>query len=146
MLLVHLVGGDHHHGTVMGHWLEGLEHLQCPLHIGGPSSFRKDVSPLICTSGEGGFTGIHQGDLPGFGLLVVHLHVIGAHVEGDIAIVQEIIGKIFLDHVALVATADHKIVDAMVGIDLHDVPQHRQPADLHHRLGPQVGFFTDPGA
>ena len=52
----------------------------------------------------------------------MHLHLIGSHVKGDIAIVQKIIGEILLDHIALVATANHKLVDAMVGIDFHNMP------------------------
>jgi hypothetical protein len=35
----------------------------------------------------------------------------------------EIVGKIFLDDVTLVAAADNKIIDSVSRIDLHDVPQ-----------------------
>ena len=93
---------------------------RCDVHIGDAITVGEAEGtiiqvgghPLEPPSGEGSLTGIHQGDLSGLGLLVVHLHLVRGHIEGDIAIVQKIIGEIFLDHIALVATADHKIVDA----------------------------------
>jgi hypothetical protein len=33
-----------------------------------------------------------------------------------------------------------------VGVALHDVPQDGVAAYLHHRLGADGGFFTEPGA
>ena len=35
------------------------------------------------------------------------------HIEGNVRHVQEIIGEIFLDHIALVAAAHDEIVDAV---------------------------------
>ena len=66
--------------------------------------------------------------------------------KGHIAHVQEVIGEILLDHIALVTAADHKLVDAMGAIDLEDVPKDRLATDFHHWLGFQVRFFTDAGA
>ena len=48
---------------------------------------------------------------------------------------QEVVGEVFLDHVALVAAADHEVIDAVGGVDFHDVPENRLAADLDHRLG-----------
>ena len=76
----------------------------------------------------------------------MHLHRIGAHVEGHVAHVQEIVGAVFLDHITLIAAADHKLIDAVGTEDLEDVPEDRPAADLHHRLGLEVGFITDAGA
>ena len=59
---------------------------------------------------------------------------------------QKVVGKVFLDDVALVAAADHKVVDAVVGINLEDVPKNRVPADFDHRFGLDHGFFADARA
>ena len=65
---------------------------------------------------------VNQRDRPGLGAFVVHLHLVEFHAEGDIRHVQEVVGKVFFDEVALVATADHKVVDAVMGVHLEDVP------------------------
>ena len=59
---------------------------------------------------------------------------------------QEIVGKIFLDDVALVAATNHEIMDAMGGVHLHDVPQDRLSTDLNHWLWPEMGFFGNASA
>ncbi|MNM82275.1 hypothetical protein D3C81_943020 [compost metagenome] len=56
---------------------------------------------------------------------------------------QEIVGEVLLDHIALVAQADDEVIDAKVRVDLHDVPDDRLAAYLDHRFWPQVGFFAD---
>ncbi len=40
---------------------------------------------------------------------------------------QVVISKILLDHVAFVATADDKLVDAVGGIYFHNMPEDRLP-------------------
>ena len=55
---------------------------------------------------------------------------------------EKIVGKIFLDDVSLVTTAHNKIIDAMVGIDFHDVPENWLTANLDHGLWLNCGFFT----
>ena len=81
---------------------------------------------------------------PGLGGGVMHLHLVGSHVEGHVRHVQEVILKILLDDVALVAEADDEFIDAVMGIDLHDVPDDRHAADLDHRLRLDVGFLGKP--
>ena len=51
--------------------------------------------------------------------------------------------SICLDDVALIAGADHEVIHAMGGIDLHDVPQYRLAADFDHRLRLQIGLFAE---
>jgi len=60
--------------------------------------------------------------------------------------VQKVVGEVFLDDVALVATADYEIMHAMRGVDLHDVPENRLTTDLYHRLGLEVGFLGNASA
>ena len=88
--------------------------------------------------------GVHERDAPRLGLALVHLHRVVGDVEGDIGHVQKVVGEIFLDDVALVAAADHEVVNAVSRVRLHDVPQDRPPADLDHRLGFQVRLFGNP--
>jgi hypothetical protein len=58
--------------------------------------------------------------------------------------VQEVVGEVLLDDIALVTTADDKLVHAMARIELHDMPQNRLTADLDHGLGLEVGLLTQP--
>ena len=53
---------------------------------------------------------------------------------------------VLLDDVLLVPRADDKLIEAVGGVQLHNVPQNGHPAQLHHGLGLELGFFRDPGA
>ena len=101
---------------------------------------------LEATAGHGLLAGVDQGDAPGLGVLLMHLHAVRTQVEGDIGHVQEIVSEIFLDQVALVAAADDEVVDAVGGVELHDMPEDGLAADLDHGLGLEVGFFGETGA
>lgn len=65
-------------------------------------------------------------------MVLVGLHAIVCHVEGDTRHVQETISDTFLNQIAFVAAADGEIVEAIVLIDLWDVPQNRLAADFGH--------------
>ena len=101
--------------------------------------------PQAATGGRG-FTGVHQGDPPGFGLAAMHLHRAGGQIEAHIAAMQGVVREVLLDHIPLVATADHELVDAVMGVQLEDVPEDRPAAHFHHGLGPEMGFLRDTGA
>jgi hypothetical protein len=73
----------------------------------------------------------------------MHLHRIGAHVEGPITHVQKLIGKIFFGHIALVAAADHEFVDAKAALGDQGVPQNRPTTNFHRWLGHEAGFHAD---
>jgi len=60
--------------------------------------------------------------------------------------VQEVVGEVLLYDVALVAAADDEVIDAVVGVHLHDVPEYRTATDLDHRLRLEVRFLRDAGA
>ena len=59
---------------------------------------------------------------------------------------QVVVGKILLDHIALVAETDHKLMKPIVRIDLHDVPENRLAADLDHGFRSECRLLTDPRA
>ena len=66
--------------------------------------------------------------------------------DGEVVVHRLVIQEIFLDHVAAVAQAEHKIAEAVVGVELHDVPEDGAAADLDHRLGPEFGFLAQARA
>ena len=96
------------------------------------------------TAGQRRLAGVDQRDPPVLGVLLVEVHGIFGHVEGHVRHVQRVVGEIFLDHIALEAAADHEITDAVGVVKLHDVPQDRPAADLHHGLGLDMGFLGEP--
>jgi len=68
---------------------------------------------LEASAGHGDFAGVHQRHVPGFGAFLVHGHAVGMHAEGDIGHVQEVVGEVLLDQIALVAAADDEVIDSV---------------------------------
>ena len=101
---------------------------------------------LEAPTGHGALSSVHQGHTPGFGATLVHVHGVLAHVESDIRHIEKVVGEVLLDLVALVAAADHKIIDSVGGINLHDVPKDRLATDFHHGFRLGVGLLGYPGA
>ena len=66
--------------------------------------------------------GIHHGYLPVLRLAIVNLHGILSHVKGNVRIVQEIVGKVFLNQVLLIACQNNKFLKAVGRIIFHDMP------------------------
>ena len=79
-------------------------------------------------------------------MLVKHLHPVVGQIEGDVRGMQEVLGEVFLHHVLLVSETDNEIIEPEFRIILHDMPENRLSADLHHRLRLQVTLFTDTRA
>jgi hypothetical protein len=78
--------------------------------------------PQEAPAGHRLVAGIDQRDIPGFGAFVVHFHAVVTHIERNIGHMQEVIGKILLDYIALVTAADDEIMHSIVRIHFHDVP------------------------
>jgi hypothetical protein len=51
-----------------------------------------------------------------------------------------------LPHVALVPEANDEVVEAVLAVDFHDVPEDRSSADLDHRLRADAGLFGQTSA
>ena len=102
--------------------------------------------PLDAAAGLRVGAGVHQRHAPRLGGVLVDLHRVVAHVEGHVGHVEEVVGEVLLDDVALVAEADHEVAEPVVAVDLHDVPEDRPLADLHHGLGPGGGLLREPRA
>ena len=54
---------------------------------------------------------------------------------------EEVVGEELLDDVALVAQADDEVVDAVLGVELEDVPEDGAAADFDHGLGTERWFL-----
>jgi len=54
-------------------------------------------------------------------------------------------GELSLDHIALVTTANHKLIDSIGTIAFHNVPEDWLVPNFNYRLGFEVGLFTDAG-
>ena len=73
-------------------------------------------------------------------------HVVISQVYRNVGVVHVVIAEVLLDHVALVAEANHKFSDAMGSVNFHYVPQDRLTADLDERLRPNLGLFRYAGS
>ena len=93
-------------------------------------------------TGHGVVARVNQSHGPGFGAFMVHFHLVGFDAEGNVRHVQKVVGKVLFDEVALVAAADDKVIDAVLGIHLEDVPQNGVATNFDHRLGAGSGFFA----
>lgn len=104
--------------------------------------------PLDAATCHGVQARVHHRDLPGLGGVVVDRHIAAAigEVVCNVRGVQEVVREVLLDDMLLVARADDELVEAVVAVQLHDVPQDGHPAQLHHGLGFELAFFTDAGA
>jgi hypothetical protein len=54
--------------------------------------------------------------------------------------------KVFPDDLPLVPEAQNKIIEAMMGVGPHDMPQNGAAAYFHHRFRPKFGFLSKPCA
>ena len=98
------------------------------------------------SAGAGALAGVDEGDAPGLGDDLMNVHPVVVHVEGDVGGVEEVVGEELLDDVALVAEADDEVGDAVLGVDLEDVPEDGPAADLDHGLGAESGLLRDASA
>ncbi|SBO44331.1 protein of unknown function [Cyanobium sp. NIES-981] len=76
----------------------------------------------------------------------MNLHMIEIHMESYITCVQEVVGKILLDDITFVATANNKLLDAEVTVRLQNMPEDGLTAYLHHRFWLQMCLFCQAGA
>jgi hypothetical protein len=68
------------------------------------------------------------------------------HVEGDIRHVQEVVREVLLDHISPCSRGrSTKSLMPWAEYIFSDVPENRPPADLHHRLRLENGFFAKAG-
>src|SRR6218665_479608 len=76
----------------------------------------------------------------------MNFHRIARHIERNVGHMQKIIRKILFDYITLVTTANHKIVNAVEGIDFHDMPENWLTTNLYHWLRSEMGLFRNSRA
>ena len=86
---------------------------------------------------------VYQRHLPRLRVIVQYLHRVVLQVEAHIAVVQIVVGEIFLYHVLHIPQTYDEIIISVVRIVLHDMPQYRLAPDLDHRLGSEVVAVAD---
>jgi hypothetical protein len=52
--------------------------------------------------------------------------------------VAVVVGKVFFDHIAFVTTQNDELIEAVAGINFHDVPKYGFTPDFDHGLGLRV--------
>ena len=67
-------------------------------------------------------------------LMYKHLVVAMGEVEGDVGVVEEIVGEPFLDVLLFVAGTDDEVVVTIEGVFLHNMPENGHASDFDHRL------------
>ena len=87
--------------------------------------------------------GVHHRHLPRLRKVIVYFHGIRLQIKGDIRRVQKIVRKKFFDHMLLVSRADHEVIEPIVGILFHDVPQDRLFSDFNHGFRTQMTLFRN---
>ena len=59
---------------------------------------------------------------------------------------QKVVGEVLFDDIAFMAAADYKVVNAMGGVELHDMPEDWLASDFDHGFWLEVRLFGDAGA
>ena len=88
--------------------------------------------------------GIHDRNPPRLRMLIVNDGAAALRkVKCDIRRVEEVVGKPLLDHVLLITCTDDELIETIVAVFLHDVPENRHAPDLDHRLRAQLGLLRN---
>ena len=102
---------------------------------------------LQAATGLGFEAGVGEGDSKI--LFVVSAHELdlrfAAKTNSEVTVHGFVVQEVILDHVSAISKAENELAHPVVGVHLHDVPQNGTASDLHHRLGPEFGFFPETG-
>ena len=81
-------------------------------------------------------------------MFIMDDHLIAAigKVKSDVGGVQKIIRKPLLDDMLLITGTNHKFIESIIGIGLHNMPLNRHAADLNHGFGFINRFLRDTGS
>jgi hypothetical protein len=69
-------------------------------------------------------------------------NITGCQVDGEIALELGVVEEVAFDYVSFVAERDHKFLEAIVSVKLHDMPEDGFSTDLNHRLGTGLGLLS----
>ena len=85
--------------------------------------------------------GINQGNAPGFGVTTMVKNLVLMHIDRYVRRAHDIMTEILFNEVAFVAATYYKVINAMSGIDLHDMPQDRPGPYLDQWLRSNNSLF-----
>ena len=147
-----IIGGHSDHlavGAVEGQQLGDVQ-VGDTVAVGEHKGLIADVvlHPPDPSAGHGTQAGIYHRHLPWLRGVVVDGHFVFAagEVVCNVRGVEEVVGEVFLNDVLLVTGTYDELVEAVVAVELHDVPKDGFAAQIYHRLGFELAFFTDAGA
>src|SRR5207248_11716695 len=103
------------------------------------------LQPLHATSRQRLEAGVDEVHRPVVGRGLVKVGASRRELNRDARFQAVVVEEEPLYLLALVAKRDDKLVESVAGVVLHDVPQDWVAADLHHRLGPDLGFLGQAG-
>src|SRR5262249_61281958 len=92
------------------------------------------AAPLARPAGLCADAGGHEMHEPVLGCRLVRIDAPAAQLDAEAARQVLVVEEVRLDQVALVAERQNELTEAEVPVKLHDVPEDRPTADLHHRL------------
>ena len=71
---------------------------------------------------------------------------LGTELNREIIIRGFVIEEVLLDHLPFVPQTQHEILEPVVRVELHDVPEDRPISHLHERLGFELALLTQARA
>src|SRR5260221_2570009 len=82
-----------------------------------------------------------------FVMVIVEVHGrLASELERHVARHPLVIAEVFLDHLTAVTQAEHELLEAVLRVRFHHVPEDRPVADGHHRLRAKLGLFAQARA
>ena len=79
-------------------------------------------------------------------LVVVRDAVLATEADGEVVVHRLVVQKILLDHLAAVAEAEHEVSEAVMRVELHDVPENGTASHLDQGLRTELGLFAQARA
>src|SRR5882757_1988907 len=99
--------------------------------------------PLDAAAGLGLHAGVDQVDVPVGNDAAVHFDLAGLERDAQIAVQGAIVEHVLLDDFAFVAQCDGELVEPVVGVMHHDVPENWLAANFDHRFRLKLRLFRE---
>ena len=112
-------------------------YIRHPVSIGQKEGFLPNIGlyALHSSACHGIQPRIYKGNPPGLRHIIMHGHLILlSKIKGHITVMEIIIRKPLLYHMLLIAAADNKIMNSIMRVALHNMPENGFSSDLYHGL------------
>src|SRR5574344_1863548 len=104
------------------------------------------LNSLNTSSGHCVNTGINHCDFPIFRMIIQNLNAVIRQINSHIAVMTEVICKVFFYDILLVSAAYNKIIYSIMAINFHNMPNNWFSANFSHRLWDDICNLTQPGS